>query len=737
MAPNPEASDIMEAAARYIKAGFLVVPVLYRQKRAVINGWPGLRIQVEDLPRYFSGGPSNLGILLGDDRGSCDIDSDCLEAVRAAPFFLPETGMVYGRASKPRSHWVYRSDPAQPRRTFKDTDGGMIIELRCLTEDGRIGLQTVVPPSTHVCGEKIQFDQGCGIRPANADADILLAAVARTAAAALLARHWPTAGNGRHNTMLGLAGALARAGWQESDVKTFCSAVYHSLPDPDPKAMTRSDDEVGSTFGKMRDGNTFTGWPHVAAAVGQDVVTLAIEWLALPPEPPLTHEAQSDCKTSKEKPQRAAGDFSGFMAPWAAPMRKEAFYGLPGRFVKLVEPHTEADPNFLLLMFLIYSGHVLGRNCYMMAGGDAHYANLFACGVGPTSAGRKGSATSPVELFFTQGDYAPGLGNRLPSLASGEGLIWAIRDEVRGRIYDKQTKSYTEGVIEQAVTDKRLIVNMAEFVSALQMMRRQGSTLSPVARAAYDTGFLVSPTKNSPAKATGAHVSIVAAISKEELLRTIEEVDADNGLLNRFLWCCSRRSKCLPEGGRLVEVITSKDWQDLQKEFNRIMPAAPRHMARNSDAQDLWGRDSNPDQGVYAWLSRERFGLAGAVTARAHAHVLRLSLLYAVLDGATEVRPEHLDAALAVWEYCEASARYIFEDALGDPTADAILKALRAAPGGMSRTQIRDFFHRKKQEGEVTRALLVLNQKGLARFEYENTAGRSVERWHATPGPKV
>src|SRR5262249_16158543 len=102
-----------------------------------------------------------------------------------------------------------------------------------------------------------------------------------------------------------------------------------------------------------------------------------------------------------------------------------------------------------------------------------------------------------------------------------------------------------------------------------------------------------------------------------------------------------------------------------------------------------------------------------------------------------EIRREHLDAGLAVWEYCEASVQFIFGDAVGDPTADAILKALRAAPSGLSRTQIRDLFHRKKPEAEITRALLVLNQNGLARFESVETAGRPIERWFATPGPKA
>ena len=185
------------------------------------------------------------------------------------------------------------------------------------------------------------------------------------------------------------------------------------------------------------------------------------------------------------------------------------------------------------------------------------------------------------------------------------------------------------------------------------------------------------------------------------------------------------------------EVKESTEWRGLQERFNRIGISEPRRLARDGEAGDLWGRDNHPGAGVYAELSRDRYGLAGAATARAHAQVLRLSLLYAVLDGATEIRREHLDAALAVWDYCEASARYVFGDALGDPTADAIVKALRAAPEGMTRKDLRDLFNRHKQEGEITRACLLLHQRGLARFEKVETGGRPAEKWFATSGAGV
>jgi hypothetical protein len=49
-----------------------------------------------------------------------------------------------------------------------------------------------------------------------------------------------------------------------------------------------------------------------------------------------------------------------------------------------------------------------------------------------------------------------------------------------------------------------------------------------------------------------------------------------------------------------------------------------------------------------------------------------------LLDHSSVIQPTHLKAGLAVWEYVEASARYIFGSALGDRDADDILRALRA-----------------------------------------------------------
>jgi hypothetical protein len=119
--------------------------------------------------------------------------------------------------------------------------------------------------------------------------------------------------------------------------------------------------------------------------------------------------------------------------------------------------------------------------------------------------------------------------------------------------------------------------------------------------------------------------------------------------------------------------------------------------------------------------------------ARAEAHVLRLALIYAALEstkGKREISLAHLQAALAIWDYCEASARFIFGAALGDDTADEILRYLKTVGAdGATRTDISKVFSRNKTSAEIGRALAVLQTHSLAKPVLEKTGGAPAERW--------
>src|SRR5579862_1367086 len=203
----------LDAAIWWIRKGFSPIPVPNRSKRPVLDAWQKLQLSADSAQEYFNSSRQNIGVLLGDRFGSTDVDCDCPEAITAARELLPETGLIFGRPSKPFSHFFYRSDPPVRTAQFIDPlDQRTLIELRGLSSDGSIGLHTVVPPSIHETGEPVRFEPGFEGIATNVDADVLISAVRRVAAGALLVRHWPTKGS-RHHAFLALAGVLARAGW--------------------------------------------------------------------------------------------------------------------------------------------------------------------------------------------------------------------------------------------------------------------------------------------------------------------------------------------------------------------------------------------------------------------------------------------------------------------------------------------------------------------------------------------
>jgi hypothetical protein len=306
----------------------------------------------------------------------------------------------------------------------------------------------------------------------------------------------------------------------------------------------------------------------------------------------------------------------------------------------------------------------------------------------------------------------------LHGLSSGEGLIYAVRDRLEG-----ENKKGETMVLDEGVEDKRLLVMEAELAGVLKAMSRDGNTLSPVIRQAWDDGALQTLTKNSPMKATDAHVSIIGHITKAELLRHLTETEAANGFANRFIWLLVRRSKELPFGGEWHEV-------DISPLVSRLSSAlefgsAPVLLTWGDSAREIWSE-------VYGPLSDGKPGLFGAVVGRAEAQAMRLAALYAAMGESHEIEREHLLAALALWDYSDKSARYIFGDATGDPVADQIFNSLRAAgKDGMTRTEISNLFGRNMSSERIAQALSLLHAAGRVRRKTHKTGGRQAERWYA------
>lgn len=406
-----------------------------------------------------------------------------------------------------------------------------------------------------------------------------------------------------------------------------------------------------------------------------------------------------------ERRSAAGGDNSSNSSNSCLALAQPALHGLAGDWVELTSPHTESDPAARLVQFLAAFGIAVTAGPHTIADGAVHRARLYALVVGASAKARKGTAMGHVRNVFRVA--APQwLADGVKSgLSSGEGLIEAVADPT----LDK------DGNDVGGVTDKRLLLVESEFGRVLTAGGRDGSTLSAVVRQAWDEDRLSVLTRK-PLTATGAHVGIVGHIVVEELRAKLTETDRANGFANRFLFVHAHRWQRLPNPPPVPE----RELDELGRRLGRVLEAGRKRgrMHRTPAAEELWAT-------IYDKLGDDDpGGMLGAVTARAEAQVLRLSLVYALLDGAPAIDVEHLDAAAAVWWYCRATAQMVFGDRIGDAIADKLLAGIRADPAGLTTTQQSALFGRNVTAARLQAARDQLVEKGFIELLEIETDGR-------------
>jgi hypothetical protein len=397
-------------------------------------------------------------------------------------------------------------------------------------------------------------------------------------------------------------------------------------------------------------------------------------------------------------------------ADWPAPPDPAAYHGLPGQVVAKIAPHTEADPAAILTQLLVCCGALIGRDAYFQVEATHHHPNEFVVLIGDSAKARKGSSFDHVARLLNHAD--PAFAARLTTgLSSGEGLIWAVRDP--------------QGP-DPGALDKRLLVIEPEFATVLKSTGRELSTLSPTLRSAWDGPPLALLTRTAPARATSAHISIIGHITQTELRRHTTTVEIANGFLNRFIFAAVRRVRLLPEGGDPDPLKGTGLGRYLTSVLKHAHTAGK--VTLTTDARELWWH-------TYPQLTQPADGLLGQLTARAEAHVIRLALIYVLLDGQKSIHPEHLHPALALWDYAERSAAWALGHATGDPLAEHIHAALARSPDGLTRTQIRNLCQRNLPADRVEQALATLAAAGRAQQQRTLTGGRPAELWTAAPAP--
>jgi predicted P-loop ATPase len=236
-------TTIKEWAEFYLSLNLSPVPLLPNKKECRDANW----LKTTYTPESFAAG-ENLGIR--SINGLVVVDVDSPEAVACASRFLPPSGAIYGRASKPRSKHLYLSE-FEKTIALKDTDAGdTLIEIRSQHQD-------MAPPSVHPSGERVEWATET-IVPTTIERGLLLRAVRLIATCALVSRNYPAPG-ARHEWMLALAGVLKSVELTEPEAVSVVkgAAAWANDPKIDDRltevhsTYTRSDDEPTAGASKL------------------------------------------------------------------------------------------------------------------------------------------------------------------------------------------------------------------------------------------------------------------------------------------------------------------------------------------------------------------------------------------------------------------------------------------------------------------------------------------------------
>jgi len=268
MASNGDLVHFHVAIKDLLDRGFAPIPVPSFEKAPKMPEWQKLKVTEGTMLQHFSTA-SNVGVLLGDPSGGLvDIDCDSPQAVMLAESLLPETHYVFGRQSKPKSHYIFIVDGKVESARFQDDDGNSLVEIRST------GAQTIFPPSVHPSKEKVEFyEQGA---PARVNADTLRECVQLLAAASLLAKNWPQAAGSRQDIALALSGGLLRHGWSEAKVKEFIGKISGAAGDTETKMRMNA---VDYTAKRLDAGGPATGIPTLIRLLKDTVVGRIQSWL--------------------------------------------------------------------------------------------------------------------------------------------------------------------------------------------------------------------------------------------------------------------------------------------------------------------------------------------------------------------------------------------------------------------------------------------------------------------------
>lgn len=525
--------DSGKAALSWLELGIQPVPLHPRSKKPKGEGgkkgaknWQAMRVTKETIDNFFSRG-DNLGGLWGEPSGwIVDVDLDCAEAIAAADTLLPETFM-YGRRSRPASHYLYRCEGLA---TFKRLNANheMILEARST------GSQSVLPPSIHPDGDRYEINHDVPFKTLSRRE--LERRCNLISAASFLAQHYPGSGS-RHDYIHVVTGSLLWEGWKEEAVWEFMAAMLDAA---DQKEDDREQRErtIRNTIEHFGKGDRISGWRSLSQWVPGDSIKTLRKWFEVakskdaPPLPSFAPpDGSEDADTGPSPALLAVPGIVGDIAAWS---RSRSF--------------TE-QPLFDLAVGLAGTALAAG-NRYVVDGWDTPLQPYFIL-LAPTASGKE-SALDALHAIAKKVGLG---GNTFQGFQSYHALLDKLTEppNIACWLWDEAARKLKSTGRSQGGQDYQIVTYLLSLygkaASSVPGMPGRKASIEGV-----EHPFL----------------SIFAAAQPSQMIEAITESDLSMGLINRFVLFDAGDE--LPDSNLKRQSIFPSKLEDSLKAFKHIEP---------------------------------------------------------------------------------------------------------------------------------------------------------------------
>jgi len=378
-----------------------------------------------------------------------------------------------------------------------------------------------------------------------------------------------------------------------------------------------------------------------------------------------------------------------------------AFTGPIGEYARLAGSLTEADPFAVLVTALTGAATMIGPGPYVRTGDTVHPPVLFALLIAETPKANRGMSWRLARQLLDAAAPGGAAGSVVQGLSGDSGLIGALG--LRGR--PAARRALPRGA-------RSVLVHEPAFARVLTVSRRASSPIPWLLRNAWD-GAPLDPIRYP---ALRHHVGVVAHMTAEQLRAQVSLTDTSASFLGRFLFVRVRRSAPVLDEGGMPPAVISRLAGLLAPRLAAASQAG--RLSRDRDTLALWSAKYDEI------AADDPGGLLGICTARAARLVTRLSLVYALTDGDTQIRRSHVEAALSLWRYCRQSASWALGDRSGESLEQRLLEVItRAGRRGLSLSEQSAAFSRNIAAAQIAAARQLLEERQLVETVAQPRAG--------------